>query len=127
MPKKHIIHTDLAPKAIGPYSQAVAYGDLLFVSGQIPIDPATGQFVPGGVVEQATRCMENLKAILEEAGLGFGNILKTTIYLNDMGDFKAANEVYGRYFAGDYPARATVQAAKLPMGVLFEVDAVAGR
>ena len=115
------------PRPSAPYSQAVAYGDLLFVSGQIPIDPANGQIVPGGVVEQATRAMDNLNAILNEAGLGFENILKTTIYLNDMGDFKAANEVYGRYFKGDYPARATVQAAKLPLGVLFEVDAVAGR
>lgn len=127
MPQKTIVNTDKAPKAIGPYSQAVAYGDLLFVSGQIPIDPSTGQLVPGGVVEQATRCMENLKAILEEAGLSFDNVLKTGIFLNDMNDFKAANEVYGRYFTGNYPARATIQAAKLPLGVLFEIDAIAGR
>lgn len=127
MPEKKIIHTNKAPAAIGPYSQAVAYKGLLFVSGQIPIDPATGKIVPGGVVEQATRCMENMKAILEEASMGFENILKTTIFLNDMGDFKAANEVYGSYFAGDYPARATVQVVRLPLGVLVEIDAIAGR
>ena len=127
MSNKQIIHTDSAPAAIGPYSQAVAYKGLLFISGQIPIDPVTKQIVPGGVTEQAVRCMENMKAILVAGEMGFENVLKTTIYLNDMGDFKAVNEVYGGYFSGEYPARATVQVAKLPLGVLVEIDAIAGR
>ena len=127
MPNKQIIQTDAAPAAIGPYSQAVAYKGLLFISGQIPIDPTTKQIVPGGVAAQAVRCMENMKAILGAGEMGFENVLKTTIYLNGMGDFKAVNEVYGGYFSGEYPARATVQVATLPLGVLVEIDAIAGR
>lgn len=124
---KEIISSPNAPKAIGPYSQAVRYGDLVFCSGAIPLDPATGKVVEGGIVEQARRAMDNLKAVLEEAGLTYDSVLKTTLFLSDMDDFKAANEVYGSYFSGSYPARSTVQVAKLPMGVRFEVEAIAGR
>lgn len=124
---KEIIHTDSAPKAIGPYSQAVAWNELVFLSGQIPLDPATGALVEGGIEEQTARVMENLKAVLAAAGAGFDTVLKTTIYVKDLGDFAKVNEIYGRYFPSNPPARATVEVARLPRDVRVEVDAIAFR
>ena len=123
--KRNIISAKNAPTAIGPYSQAVAAGDLIFISGQIPLDPATGRIVEGGIEAQTERVMANLGAVLEAAGLGFENVVKTTIYLADMADFPALNEVYGRSFPKNPPARATVQVAALPKGARIEIDAVA--
>ena len=115
-----------APRAIGPYSQAIAAGGLVFCSGQIPLDPATGEMVGSGDVRlQARRVMDNLGAVLAAAGVGFGEVVKTTIYLADLADFGAVNEVYGGYFPAAPPARATVQVAGLPRGALVEIDAVA--
>jgi 2-iminobutanoate/2-iminopropanoate deaminase len=125
--KQTIISSKNAPKAIGPYSQAVAAGDFVFLSGQIPLDPATGEMVEGGVETQTARVMENLGAILREAGLGFETVVKCTLYLADLGDFAAVNEVYGRYFPADPPARACVQVAALPKGARVEIDAIAAR
>jgi 2-iminobutanoate/2-iminopropanoate deaminase len=119
------IVTSEAPAAIGPYSQAVRAGGFVFLSGQIPLDPATGQIVPGDVVAQADRVLRNLGAILSAAGLGFTNVVRTTIYLADLAHFAAVNDVYARYFAVPYPARVTVQAAGLPRGALVEIDAIA--
>jgi 2-iminobutanoate/2-iminopropanoate deaminase len=122
------VHTDRAPRAIGPYSQAVAApeGRLLFCSGQIPLDPETGEMVGvGDVRAQARRVMENLKAVLEAGGGSFRAVVRTTIYLADLGDFGAVNEVYAAYFGEAPPARATVQVAGLPRGALVEIDAVA--
>lgn len=120
-----VISTDKAPAAIGPYSQAVQAGGLLFCSGQIALDPATGEMVQGDVVAQAERVMENISAVLAEAGAGFGDVLKTTIYLVEMGDFAAVNEVYGRYFSSHKPARSTVAVKSLPRGALLEIESVA--
>ncbi|HOO57378.1 MAG TPA: RidA family protein [bacterium] len=120
-----IISTDKAPAAIGPYSQAVRANGFVFCSGQIPIDPATGELVNGDAASATERVLENLKAVLEAAGLGFGNIVKTTVFLSDMKDFAAMNEVYARYFTDAPPARAAVQAARLPKDVLVEIEAVA--
>jgi 2-iminobutanoate/2-iminopropanoate deaminase len=125
--KRNIISTKSAPSAIGPYSQAVSVGDLVFVSGQIPLDPATGAMVEGGIEAQTGRVMANLGAVLEAAGLGFENVVKATVYLADLADFSAVNEVYGRSFRNDPPARATVQVAALPKGARIEIDAVAAR
>lgn len=125
--KRQIISSKDAPKAIGPYSQAVAAGDFVFLSGQIPLDPATGKMVEGGVEAQTVRVMENLGAILREAGLGFENVVKCTLYLADLGDFATVNEVYGRCFPAHPPARATVQVAALPKGARVEIDAIAAR
>jgi 2-iminobutanoate/2-iminopropanoate deaminase len=125
--KRNIISTKSAPSAIGPYSQAVSVGDLVFVSGQIPLDPATGAMVEGGIEAQTGRVMANLGAVLEAAGLGFENVVKATVYLADLADFSAVNEVYGRSFRNDPPARATVQVAALPTGARIEIDAVAAR
>ncbi|MBN1917564.1 MAG: RidA family protein [Verrucomicrobia bacterium] len=125
--KHNIISTQNAPSAIGPYSQAVAAGDLVFVSGQIPLDPATGAMVEGGIEAQTERAMANLGAVLEAAGLGFGNVVKTTIFLTDMGDFPAVNAIYGRSFSSDPPARATIQVAALPKGALIEIEVIAAR
>ncbi len=111
---KEIVATERAPRAIGPYSQAVRSGNFLFASGQIPIDPATGEFVAGGITEQTEQVMRNVSAILEAAGAGLQQVVKTTVFLADMDDFTAMNEVYGRFFGEDPPARATVQAARLP-------------
>lgn len=124
---KEIIHTDSAPKAIGPYSQAVGYNGLVFLSGQIPLDPATGTLVEGGIEEQTVRVMENLKAVLAAAGAGFETVLKTTIFVKDLGDFAKVNEIYGRYFPSNPPARATVEVARLPRDVRVEIDAIAFR
>lgn len=119
------ITTADAPAAIGPYSQAVRAGALLFVSGQIPLDPATGQIVPGDVAAQAERVLDNLEAILIAGGCGFGDVVRTTIYLVDLAHFATVNEVYARFFAAPYPARVTVQVSALPRGALVEIDAIA--
>jgi 2-iminobutanoate/2-iminopropanoate deaminase len=122
---KHTIQTGTAPAAIGPYSQAVIAGGFVFVSGQIPIDPTTGEFVPGGVAEQTEQVLRNLASILSAAGSTIMDVVKTTVFLADMGDFAAMNEVYGRYFPEDPPARATVQAARLPRDARVEIEVVA--
>jgi 2-iminobutanoate/2-iminopropanoate deaminase len=119
------VSTDGAPKAIGPYSQAIRAGSLLFLSGQIPIDPATGQMVDGDIAQQTQRVFKNLEAILTAAGASFDNVVRTTVYLADMGDFAAMNEVYGTYFSSPAPARATVQAARLPRDARVEIDLIA--
>ena len=125
MTVREIIKTKRAPEAIGPYSQAVRAGGFVFASGQIPIDPATGQFVSGGIAEQTEQVLRNLSAVLEAAGTGLDRVVKTTVYLADMGDFAAMNEVYGRYFAADAPARATVEAARLPRDARVEIEVIA--
>jgi 2-iminobutanoate/2-iminopropanoate deaminase len=122
-----IAHTDGAPKAIGPYSQATTHGGLVFTAGQIALDPATMEVVPGGVAEQTERVFLNLRAVLEAAGSGFARVLKTTVFLADMADFAAMNEVYARHFGNHRPARSTVAAAGLPRGVRVEIDCIAVR
>jgi 2-iminobutanoate/2-iminopropanoate deaminase len=122
---KEVIATDRAPRAIGPYSQAVRAGNFVFASGQIPIDPATGEFVPGGIAEQTEQVLKNLRAVFQAAGLGMDQIVKTTVFLLDMNDFTAMNEVYARYFREAPPARATVQAARLPRDAKVEIEAIA--
>jgi 2-iminobutanoate/2-iminopropanoate deaminase len=122
---KQIVATDQAPKAIGPYSQAVVWNGLVYVSGQIPLDPAGGQGVEGGIEAQTERVMENLRAVLEAAGSALDRVLKTTVYLKDMGEFPRMNEVYARYFPGEAPARATVEVARLPRDVRVEIDCIA--
>ena len=119
------IVTKDAPAAIGPYSQAIRAGGLLFVSGQIPLDPATGQIVPGDVAAQAARVLKNLEAILVAGGSSFADVVRTTIYLVDLAHFATVNEVYARFFAVPYPARVTVQVSALPRGSLVEIDAIA--
>jgi 2-iminobutanoate/2-iminopropanoate deaminase len=121
------VHSDGAPKAIGPYSQAVQVdaGKMTFLSGQIPLDPKTMEVVPGDVVAQTERVMENLKAVLAAAGLEFGHVVRCGIFLTNLADFAKVNEVYGRYFTGAPPARATVQVSALPRGVQVEIDAIA--
>lgn len=122
---KDIIQTDRAPRAIGPYSQAVRAGNLVFASGQIPTDPATGQFVVGGIAEQTEQVLRNLTAVFEAAGVGMNQVIKTTVFLLDMDDFTSMNEVYGRFFGEVPPARATVQAARLPRDARVEIEAIA--
>jgi 2-iminobutanoate/2-iminopropanoate deaminase len=122
---KKIIHTTAAPGAIGPYSQAIQTGNLLFVSGQIPINPATNELVMDNIQDETKQVMENLKAVLSAANVGFENIVKTTIFLSDMNLFAAVNEVYGSYFTGDYPARETVAVKGLPKGVNVEISVIA--
>ncbi len=122
---KRIIQTTSAPAAIGPYSQAVAAGGLLFCSGQIPLDPATGQLVSGGIAEQTQRVLDNVKALLEAAGSGLDRVVKTTVFLKDMNEFAAMNEVYARAFAAPPPARSTVEVARLPRDVRIEVEVIA--
>ena len=122
---REIVATERAPRAIGPYSQAVRSGNFLFASGQIPIDPATGEFVAGGITEQTEQVMRNVSAILEAAGADLQQVVKTTVFLADMDDFTAMNEVYGRYFGENPPARATVQAARLPRDARVEIEAIA--
>jgi 2-iminobutanoate/2-iminopropanoate deaminase len=119
------IATKSAPAAIGPYSQAVRAANMVFLSGQIPLDPATGAMVEGDIRAQTERVMTNLGAVLEAAGLSFANVARTTIYLTDLGDFAAVNEVYGKRFPENPPARATVQVAALPKGARVEIDAIA--
>ena len=120
------INTDKAPAAIGPYSQAIRVGNLVYTSGQIPIDPATGVFAEGGIKEQTRQSLLNLKAILEEAGLTMSDVVKTTVFMADMNDFAAMNAVYAEFFAVPYPARSAVAVKTLPKGALGEIEAVAG-
>ena len=122
---KKIVSTDRAPKAIGPYSQAVVSNGWAFLSGQIPLDPATGQIVDGDIAVQTARVFENLKAVLEAAGSSLERVVKTTVYLKDMGEFARMNEVYATYFTANPPARATVEAARLPRDVRVEIDCIA--
>ncbi|GAA6976890.1 RidA family protein [Helicobacter pylori] len=122
---KEVIHSTLAPKAIGPYSQAIATNDLVFVSGQLGIDASSGEFKGADIHSQTTQSMENIKAILKEAGLGMDSVVKTTILLKSLDDFSVVNEIYGSYFKEPYPARATFQVAKLPKDALVEIEAIA--
>ncbi|QHS54732.1 RidA family protein [Mucilaginibacter sp. 14171R-50] len=122
---KTIINTSNAPAPIGPYSQAVAAGGLLFVSGQVPINPTSGEVITTGITDEAKMVMENLKEILTEAGVGFDSIIKTTIFLTDMQTFAQVNDVYGSYFSTDFPARETVQVSALPKGVNVEISVIA--
>ena len=122
---KDIIQTDSAPSAIGPYSQAIKAGGFLFASGQIPIDPKSGTFVSGGIAEQTEQVLKNLSAVLEAAGSGLDRVVKTTVFLADMDEFGAMNEVYGKYFSSRPPARATVEAARLPRDARVEIEAIA--
>jgi 2-iminobutanoate/2-iminopropanoate deaminase len=122
---KTIIKTDKAPAPIGPYNQAILAGDTLYVSGQVAIDPATNQVVKGTIEVEATLVMNNLKAILDEAGFGFEDVVKTTIFLSDMGTFAKVNEIYGSYFTGNYPARETVQVSVLPKNLNVEISVIA--
>ena len=119
------IKTKEAPGAIGPYSQATRHGAMIFLSGQIPLDPATGEMVAGDVSAQAERVLKNLGGVLTAAGASYANVVKTTIYLTDLGAFQAVNAVYAKYFAEPYPARATVQVSALPKGAQVEIDAIA--
>jgi 2-iminobutanoate/2-iminopropanoate deaminase len=123
--KLEILHTEKAPAAIGPYSQAVKCGNLLFCSGQIPLDPATGEMETGDIVMQAERVMKNIEAMLAAAGAGFDDVIKTTIYLVDMADFAAVNVVYGDRFSAHKPARSTVAVKSLPRGALLEIEVIA--
>ncbi|HYY59101.1 MAG TPA: RidA family protein [Pyrinomonadaceae bacterium] len=123
---REIIRTESAPQAIGPYSQAVRAGGFVFASGQIPLDPATGEFVAGGIVEQTEQVLRNLSALLEASGTDLDRVVKTTVFLADMNDFAAMNEVYGRYFKGGAPpARSTVAASGLPRAARVEIEAIA--
>ena len=121
---KEVIATDKGPKAIGPYSQAIKANGFIFTAGQVPFDPATGQLIEGDVAQQTARVLENLKAIVEAAGSSLEHAVKATVYLKDMGDFAAMNEVYARYFSQNPPARSTVEAARLPRDVRVEIDLV---
>ena len=122
---KQVIHTDSAPAAIGPYSQAIQIGDLLFVSGQVPIDPSTGAVVEGDIKAQAQQSLNNLKAILNAAGTNMGAVVKTTVFLADMNDFAATNEVYAQFFQEPFPARSAVQVGRLPKDAKVEIEAIA--
>ncbi|MCM8901562.1 RidA family protein [Caldicoprobacter algeriensis] len=119
------VHTDKAPAAIGPYSQAIDTGALIYTSGQIPIDPSTGQVVSGGIKEQTAQVLENLKNVLEAAGSSMEKVIKTTVFMKDLSDFSAMNEVYAKYFSEPYPARSCVEVNRLPKDVLIEIEAVA--
>lgn len=123
---KKVICTEKAPSAIGPYSQAVQVGNLVYTSGQIPIDPATGVFVEGGVKEQTRQSLLNVKAILEEVGLTMGDVVKTTVFMADMNDFADMNAIYAEFFTEPYPARSAVAVKTLPKGALVEIEVVAG-
>ena len=122
---KKIVATENAPKAIGPYSQAVIYNGVVYCSGQIPLDPTTGQIIEGDVSAQTERVLENMKAVLEAAGSSLEKVLKTTVFIKDMSEFGKINDVYSRYFSGSLPARATVEVARLPRDVRVEIDAIA--
>jgi 2-iminobutanoate/2-iminopropanoate deaminase len=122
---KTIINTNNAPAPIGPYSQATLAGGFLFVSGQIPIDPLSGELISSDIKAETTQVMENIKAILTEAGLGFENIVKTSIFLTDLQNFVQVNEIYGTYFTADFPARETIQVSALPKGVNVEISVIA--
>ena len=122
---KEIIATDKAPAAIGPYSQAVKVGNLLFTSGMIPIDPATNTLVEGGIEVQAERALQNVKALLEASGSSMDNVVKTVVFIKNMDDFAKVNEIYAKYFTSDFPARSCVEVARLPKDVLIEMEAIA--
>jgi len=122
---KEIVSTEAAPKAIGPYSQAVKWNGLVFLSGQIPLDPATGQLIEGDIVAQTTQVFENLKAVLQAAGSSLDRVVKTTVFLKDMAEFPRMNETYSTYFPVNAPARSTVEAARLPRDVRVEIDCIA--
>lgn len=122
---KKVIKTDKAPAAIGPYSQGIVSGNLVFLSGQIPIDPATGAVVSGDITLQSEQVLKNLQSVLAQEGLTFDNVVKTTVYLSDMNEFVAMNNVYGKYFKTNPPARATVQVARLPKDAKVEIDLIA--
>jgi 2-iminobutanoate/2-iminopropanoate deaminase len=123
--RRETVSTEKAPAAIGPYSQAVRCGGFLFCSGQIPLDPGTGKIVEGGIAEQTERVLSNLGAVLSAGGATFASVVKTTVYLVDLSEFPAMNAVYGRFFPGEPPARATVEVSKLPAGARVEIEAVA--
>lgn len=122
---KKVIFTEKAPAAIGPYSQAIEANGMVFLSGQLPVDPTTGEFVPGGVTEQTTQCFENIKSVLAAAGLTTANIVKTTVFLADMSLFTEMNAVYATYFDGDFPARSAFAVKALPKGALVEIESIA--
>jgi 2-iminobutanoate/2-iminopropanoate deaminase len=122
---RNIITSDKAPKTVGPYSQAVRVGNLVFLSGQIPLDPASGQLVEGTIQHQTERVLENMRAVLEAAGLTFDNVVKTSVFLKSLTDFPHMNEVYARYFPSNPPARSTVEVSRLPRDVSIEIDAIA--
>ncbi len=122
---KEVISTDKAPAAVGPYSQAIRVGDMVFTAGQIAIDPVSGNFVGEDAPAQAEQALRNLKAVLEAAGSSLDNVVKTTVFLDNMDDYKAVNEVYGRFFTQNPPARSAVEVARLPIGALVEIEAVA--
>lgn len=122
---KKVIFTEKAPAAIGPYSQAIEANGMVFLSGQLPVDPATGEFASGGVAEQTAQCFENIKSILAEAGLTTANIVKTTVFLADMSLFAEMNGVYATYFEGDFPARSAFAVKALPKGALVEIESIA--
>lgn len=122
---KRIIRPARAAAPVGPYNHAVRVGGLLFCSGQIPLDPATGQLVPGDVRAQTERVLENIRLILEDQGLTFANVVKSTVFMTNLGEFAGMNEVYARHFAGDFPARSTVQVAALPRGAAVEIEVIA--
>ena len=122
---KKIIHTPNAPAAIGPYSQAVEAGGMLFISGQVPIDPETGKVIEGGITEQTEQVMKNIGAILEEAGYSYTDVIKSTCLLSDMANFKAMNDVYGKYYPENPPARAAFAVKELPLDVMIEIETIA--
>ena len=121
------IATDKAPAAVGPYSQAIDCGDTVYLSGQIPLDPATGVIVEGGIETQARRMFDNIGAVLEKAGLNYKNVVKTTVFLTDIGDFAALNKIYGEYFSEPFPARSCVEVSNLPKGAKVECECIARR
>lgn len=122
---KKVIHTETAPAAVGPYSQAISTGDIVFTAGQIPIDPADGNMIDGDIAAQTEQVLKNLTAILEAAGTGLGHVVKTTVFLQDMADFVAMNVVYAQFFSDTAPARSTVAVAALPLGAQVEIEAIA--
>ena len=122
--KKEIIATKDAPAAVGPYSQAVRSGSTIYVSGQVPIDPETGK-MPETIEEQAKQCLKNIQAILKSVDAGMENVVRCGIFMTNLDDFKTVNEIYASFFSGDYPARATVEVARLPLGAMIEIDAIA--
>ncbi|SHM27275.1 2-iminobutanoate/2-iminopropanoate deaminase [Caldanaerovirga acetigignens] len=124
---KKVIKTDMAPKAIGPYSQAIMVGDFLFASGQIAINPVTGEIVEGGIEAQTRQVMENVKNILQAAGMDFSNVVKTTVFITNMDNFGKVNEIYAAYFGENPPARSCVEVSRLPKGALIEVEVIAHR
>ena len=125
MSKKIIIKPSKSPAAVGPYNHAVRVGDLLFCAGQIPIDPATGNLIPGDIKAQTERVLQNVKAILDDQNLAFGNVVKSTVFMTNLGDFAGMNEIYAKHFTGDFPARSTVQVAALPKGANVEIEVIA--